>query len=337
MESIKQAHPYSKKILLISYIISIFCILLFFYTNNINYIITSLICLIILGITYYILQKREKKQFNYLIKCSDYIIDQKDFEIIDGEGVIPILSHKLFILNKRYKTLLTKNTQEQIKLKNYIEDISHQIKTPITSMRINIELLLEEDNKHQNKLKSIYKQILKINQLVDSLLTLALFDSHSIQLKYEDYPIELLIDNIEIELSYLLEKNNMSINLMNNKILSIDKKWMEEALKNIIKNFIENNSNSSIDISINESDAIYTICIKDYGKGFIKEDIPHLFERFYRGKNNDKKGIGIGLALAYEIIKCHHGTINAYNQDGALIIITLPKINAKKKYNFTKY
>ena len=101
---------------------------------------------IITGILFYFLeQKNKKKQMNYLIQCCDAIIEQKDFSIIDGESKESLLSNKLFLLNKRYHQSLKAVKKEQLKLKDYIEDISHQLKTPITSIRIQTELLLEEN------------------------------------------------------------------------------------------------------------------------------------------------------------------------------------------------
>ena len=104
----------------------------------------------------------------------------------------------------------------------------------------------------------------------------------------------------------------------------------QEAIENIIKNCIEINPNDIIDIYCEENDFQKKIFIHDHGNGFDIKDLEHLFERFYTSKNS--KGFGIGLALTNEIIKGHYGTIEAENDDGALFIITLPKILAKKKY-----
>ncbi len=332
MESIEIAHPYTRKLLFISYVLSFVFIFLFLLFSNNCYIILLIISQIVLGVSYAVVNKRQAKQLQYLIFNCDAIIDQKKLNIIDGEGEIAVLSHKIYILNKRYSTLLNKMKQEQLKLKDYIEDISHQLKTPITSLRLNTELLLETvESPQQKKLLLIYKQALKINHLVDDLLTLALLDSQSIELKFEDYPLELLIEDISIDLQYLLIENNMTIRFNDHVTINCDKKWMGEALKNIIKNYIEKNSNSTIDISVDKSDSLFLIYIQDHGQGFDKEDLPHLFERFYRGKNNDSKGIGIGLSLSKEIINQHHGIIQAMNNNGALIIISIPKINVKKK------
>lgn len=334
MDTIKKAHPYLKKCLLIFYILSFLFLILFVKIKHDFYLYGLICCLILIGLIYIILDKRQNKQLEYLIRYTDAIIDQKPLDIIDGEGKISLLSHKLYILNKRYYSLLEKMKQEQLELKDYIEKISHQLKTPITSIRLNEELLLEtmDSSKQKEKIEQIYIQTLKMNQLVNDLLTLALLDSQSIEFQYNHYPIEILIEDIEEDLDYLLQEKQMMIQLHHHQeSILCDKKWMEEALKNILKNHIEKNQESIIDIFVDETESLTQMTIQDHGNGFLEEDIPHLFERFYRGKKKDYNGVGIGLALSKEIIEQHHGLIKARNQQGACIDISIPKLLAKKK------
>lgn len=332
MDTVK-AHPYFKRILFICYLCTLMGMILTILLDNVIYLYIALISLIVFAVLYSKHIDRLYKQLRMLIYNCDAIIDGKKLNIIDGEGEISLLSNKLFILNKRYYSLLDKMKEEQLELKNYIENISHQLKTPITSIRLNEELLLEvvEDYKQKEKINEIYIQTLKMNQLVNDLLTLALLDSHSVIFKYEDNSLENILYDVEEDLEYLLRNHNMSIRLNQNIKLLCDRKWLGEALKNIIKNCIEKNDNGIIDVYVQEFDSIILIKIKDYGKGFSNEDLPHIFERFYRGKKQDYNGVGIGLALSKEIIEQHHGYIKASNDKGALIEITLPKIFGKKK------
>ena len=158
-------------------------------------------------------QNHKKKQVNYLIQCCDAIIEQKDFSIIDGESKESLLSNKLYVLNKRYHQSLKAVKKEQLKLKDYIEDISHQLKTPITSIRIQTELLLEENQ--NKKLYSIEHQIQRIQLLVNDLQTIALLDSHNIQYCFKEYDLQTLIDEIEEDLDYL----NPQIHLNKNYVM----------------------------------------------------------------------------------------------------------------------
>lgn len=332
MDTVK-AHPYYKKIMFICYLLIIIGILLALMLEQSVYLYISLISCIVFGVMYSVYNKRLFNQLRVLIYNCDAIIDGKKLNTIDGEGEISLLSNKLFILNKRYYALIDKMRDEQVELKNYIENISHQLKTPITSMRLNEELLLEviDNEKQKEKINEIYIQTLKMNQLVNDLLTLALIDSHSVEFKYEDHSLEYMINDIEEDLEYLLREHNMNIRLNKDIHLLCDRKWLIEALKNIIKNCIEKNNDSYIDIYVQELDSLIEITIRDYGKGFLEEDLFHIFERFYRGKNQDYKGVGIGLALSKQIIEEHHGYIKASNNNGAVINIVLPKIFGKKK------
>lgn len=304
-------------------LVMIFLLLLYqgiFLDNYMSFIICIL--LIIYLVCSYFQKKTRIRQMDYLIQCCDDIIDQKQFHIIDGESKESLLSCKLLALNQRYYQTLQSIHQEQCKLKNYIEDISHQLKTPMTSIRINTELLLEE--MPNERLKAIELQIKRIQNLVNDLQTIALIDSHNIIFDFQKNDLENLIDDIKEDLSYF----NPQIHLHNNITLLCDEKWFVEALENIIKNCLET-SFKQIDIDVFENDSICHIMIYDHGKGFDERDLPHLFERFYRGK--ESQGTGIGLYIAKEIIEAHHGLIHAYNKDGACFEIVIPQFNVKRK------
>lgn len=316
MENIKKEKN-NHVCLIISFVLMIVAEIYSFLVSNIFnvFIITSILF-------YFLEQKNKKKQMNYLIQCCDAIIEQKDFSIIDGESKESLLSNKLFLLNKRYHQSLKAIKKEQLKLKDYIEDISHQLKTPITSIRIQTELLLEENQ--NEKLYAIEHQIQRIQLLVNDLQTIALLDSHNIQYCFKEYDLEMLIDEIEEDLDYL----NPQIHLNENIKLLCDEKWFIEALENIIKNCLEKNS-TPLSIFVYENETTLKMIIQDQGNGFKEKDLPFLFQRFYRGENS--KGTGLGLYIAKEIIEAHHGFIKAYNQQGACFEIVLPQMKMKKK------
>ena len=316
MENIKKEKN-NHVCLIISFVLMIVAEIYSFLVSNIFnvFIITSILF-------YFLEQKNKKKQMNYLIQCCDAIIEQKDFSIIDGESKESLLSNKLFLLNKRYHQSLKAIKKEQLKLKDYIEDISHQLKTPITSIRIQTELLLEENQ--NEKLYAIEHQIQRIQLLVNDLQTIALLNSHNIQYCFKEYDLEMLIDEIEEDLDYL----NPQIHLNENIKLLCDEKWFIEALENIIKNCLEKNS-TPLSIFVYENETTLKMIIQDQGNGFKEKDLPFLFQRFYRGENS--KGTGLGLYIAKEIIEAHHGFIKAYIQQGACFEIVLPQMKMKKK------
>ncbi len=334
MDSIKRTTSYTQKLYWLFYLLAFLLLGIYFQTNQRIILLIMILDFILLGIVYDHYQKKLNQQLKQLIHNADAIIEQKDMELIDGEGEISLLSHKLYTLSKRYHIMSETMLQEQVKLKDYIEDISHQLKTPITSMRINEELLLEviDDQKQLDKLKHIYQQTIKMNKLVNDLLTLALLDSNSIVLNYQNESIESLIDEVEENLEYLLIENHMQINIQHHQEkLFCDRKWLGEALENIIKNCLENNHDQCLDIKVYQNDSLIKILIQDHGKGIDEDDLHHLFERFYRSQQSQKEGVGIGLSLAKEIIEKHHGMINVYNDQGAVFELTFPKFLAKRK------
>lgn len=334
MDAINSTHPYLHKGNYIVYMIAVFNLIMYLIYQIQIYLYILGICLVLLGLFYVFINKYNRQDIKLLISHADAIIEQKPITLIDGEGDMSLLSHKLYTLSHRYNQLIDTMQQEQIQLKSYIEDISHQLKTPITSMRLNEELLLSvmTDEKQIDKLNQIYQQTLKMNHLVNDLLTLALLDSHSIAFQFDNYSIETIIDTIEESLEHLLNQNQMTIHLHHHQeILFCDYKWFVEALENIIKNCIEKNQNGSIDIHVQQFDSLIKIIVRDHGEGFDKEELGHIFERFYRGKKSQGEGIGIGLSLAKRIIEEHHGFIQAKNDNGAVFEISIPQVLAKKK------
>ena len=188
MGPIKSMDAYLYKGIQTIYIISLLSFMMYIIFQTQLYLYMLGICLGLLGLFYVWIRKNNHEQMKHLISHADAIIEQKKVNVIDGEGDMSLLSHKLYTLSHRYNQLMKTMQQEQIQLKGYIEDISHQLKTPITSMRLNEELLLDviEDNKQRDKLHQIYQQTLKMNHLVNDLLTLALLDSHSISFRFDD-------------------------------------------------------------------------------------------------------------------------------------------------------
>lgn len=299
----------------------------------------------IIMISMYLLYKKQMmlqdNKLQRLIEDSEYILagNKEHLDVIDGEDRISILSSKLYILNERYYTVVKNIMNEKIKLKEYIEDITHQIKTPITSMRLNEELLLNTSlsDKQRTKVEYIYDQTTKITDLVDALLRLAKVESRSVQFVFAKESVLTLLSEVENVLEPLLLKQQVTLHIEGkDSILDCDHAWMVEALENIIKNSIEVKAHDVINIKVEENEFFIYIIIQDHGPGFNEEDLDYIFDRFYRIDKTNTIGVGIGLALTKEIIALHHGTIAASNNNGACFTITLPKIKTKDKYVVTK-
>ncbi len=169
--------------------------------------------------------------------------------------------------------------------------------------------------------------------VVPSNVNLAAAEIELIGVDKKEYILKDLLDHISESLSPLKEKYDVSFHYFNtDTLIYCDEKWMSEAIENILKNCIEQKEHSTIDISCQNHSSYLTISIQDHGDGFLKEDLPHIFERFYRGKHPKGDGIGIGLAMSKGIIEAHHGHIEVINHQGALFQITLPYKNTKSKF-----
>ena len=233
--------------------------------------------------------------------------------------------------NELYKTTVLlreaaeNSKKENINLSNSLADISHQLKTPLTSIRIMIDNIydnpdMDEETK-MDFIKSINNQIEWISSLVVSLLKLAKFDAGTIVMNDENVNIIELINNVKDNLSIILELKEIDIILEydQNKpiIVSIDYTWQLEALTNIIKNAIEHSKNNSkIHIKIEDSSVFTKIIIEDEGEGISKKDLPHIFQRFYKSEKSSENSIGIGLSLAKTIIEKDNGYINVKSEEG---------------------
>lgn len=232
-------------------------------------------------------------------------------------------------LNELYKTtVLLKETaeiseKEKENLSTAIADISHQLKTPLTSIRIMLDNIQDdpdmEKEVREDFLREISKQIDWISSLVVSLLKIAKFDAGTIKMENNEINAKNLIDNIVSNLAILMELKNIEIitNVDEKATFIADYKWQQEALTNILKNAIEHSKqNSRIYITVENTNLFLKIIIKDEGSGIDKEDLKHIFQRFYKTKNSSENSIGTGLPLAKAIIEQSNGYIKVETKYG---------------------
>lgn len=170
------------------------------------------------------------------------------------------------------------------------------------------------------------KEIDKINFLIKSLLKLSRFDVNVVKFNNKNYKVTELINKVIDNVGILCDLKNIkiNINITNDYNLYIDLAWQVEALTNIVKNCIEHsNINGIIDITCSDNKVYSKIEIKDYGTGINKEDLNHIFERFYKGKNTSSDGVGIGLSLAKKIIETNNGKISVISKEKCYTIFEI--------------
>lgn len=268
---------------------------------------------------YYFLKKRQKKRIEELENLIDRL-GEKNYSIPMVQDDFSILEdkiYKIFIELVEARELVEKNSKKQTQ---NLEDIAHQIKTPITSMFFDLETIDKtEDNKKE--IEGLELQLERLNSLADILLKLSSLDANIDKMEKREVLISEIID-------YVLDILRKSIDEKKVKIIcdyedyeiKVDYYWISEALINIIKNALSLDRLTKIKISTNKNPIYTEIIIEDDGGGIKEENFKKIFERFY--KSPDSKGFGIGLAMAKSIVEANNGAISVKNgKDGAIFKI----------------
>lgn len=310
------------------------------YTNNISYIKElensmntsiriNIAIIVLLGVIAIIValiytNKRDKslRSINkYLDKVNNGNYELKIED--NGEDEISRLRNELYKTTILLRESAENSEKEKTNLSNSLADISHQLKTPLTSIRImldNIEENPNMDEKTRNEfIEEISRQIDWISSLVISLLKLAKFDAGAIVMQDTQINVKKLIDNVINNLAIMIDIKNIKIEekIDEDVILRADYNWQLEALTNIIKNCIEHSKeDSKIKIEVENNSIFVKIKITDEGEGIAKEDLSHIFERFYKSKQVSENSIGIGLSLAKTIIEKENGYIKVDSELG---------------------
>ncbi|MEF3353765.1 HAMP domain-containing sensor histidine kinase [Paenibacillus sp. GYB006] len=253
------------------------------------------------------------------ITSGNYSLDVRD----NQEGELSILKndiYKVTLMLSEQRSLLQ---EDKIKLTNAISDISHQLKTPLTSMTVMADLLSDPDldrSKRIEFVRNISIQLDRIGWLISALLKFSKIDAGTAQFKKDRVKVsELIQKSIEPVLVPMdIKEQKLIINGEDSTSFLGDLNWSSEAMVNILKNGVEHTpAGGEITISYAENALFTEIIISDNGKGIPKDEIPHLFKRFFKGKQASEDSVGIGLALAQSIITSQNGTIDVKSEPGA--------------------
>lgn len=271
---------------------------------------------------YVITQEKKIAEINEYIKQinnKNYILKIEE----NDNGELSKLRNELYKTTVLLKETAEISEKEKENLSTAIADISHQLKTPLTSIRIMLDNIQDDPDMkkevREDFLREISKQIDWISSLVVALLKIAKFDAGTIKMENNEINAKNLIDNIVSNLAILMELKNIEIitNVDEKATFIADYKWQQEALTNILKNAIEHSKhNSRIYITVENTNLFLKIIIKDEGSGIDKEDLKHIFQRFYKTKNSSENSIGIGLPLAKAIIEQSNGYIKVETKYG---------------------
>ena len=268
-----------------------------------------------------------KKEIERLSEFVKGFLSGEEADIRDNkEGAFNVLKNDIYSLVTTKNEQLKATEAERDILAEYMADISHQLKTPITSMMIMTDLL--EDAAPEKRTEFIHNIKLSLNKLewlVGALLKMAKLDAHAIPFSKKNVKVSELVEAVKPSVNILLDINNQTLELANDCVINCDKRWTVEALTNIIKNAIEHSPNDSrIAIDSGENPLYYWISITDSGAGMNRSSYSALFKRFEYSTNEN--GFGIGMPLALSIIKGQGGDIDidfGGNGQGATFTIKL--------------
>lgn len=264
-------------------------------------------------------------RYRELAKLSAYLREisngNDSLDVRDNqEGELSILKNDIYKVTLRLSEHRSLLQRDKIQLTDAISDISHQLKTPLTSMTVMADLLSAPDLPPAKRMEFTHHiriQLERIDWLVSSLLKLSKMDAKTIQFKKDQIPVKNLIQKALQPVMIPMDIKGQTISIAGDDHVSFvgDFNWTAEAVINILKNGVEHTpEGGAIAVTFSENALFTEIVIADNGKGIPKEDLPYIFKRFYKGKNASEGSIGIGLAMAHSIIASQNGVIDVTSE-----------------------
>lgn len=281
---------------------------------------------------FYLYDKNKSKKIKEITKMISKINNRQfDIDINDfNEGELSILKNEISKTTIMLRQVADNSVKDKLNLKDSLGDISHQLKTPLTSITIMIDNILDNPDMDEKTRKrfliNIKREILNINFLVMSLLKLSKFDANVVRFNKESVYLKDIIKESIKNVSMIKELKNITIKVSgdDNIKLLCDFKWQVESITNILKNSIEHTSEyGTVEVNYSENKLYTRILIKDNGKGINSDDLPHIFDRFYKGKNGSDDSFGIGLSLSKTIIEKEGGSITVKSTPNIGTIFTI--------------
>lgn len=260
-------------------------------------------------------------------------INQRNYklEIEDiSEDELSILKHEIYKTTVMLNEIAENSMKAKIDLKKSLSDISHQLKTPLTSILVILENLIDspdmDSELRADFLQDIKREIMNINFLVQALLKLSKLDSDTVVFLREEVSVRKVVEAAIQNVVVLCDLKNVKVEIEDaseEHMMTCDFRWQVEAVTNILKNCVEHSPDGeSVIIKIEKNNIYTSISIRDFGDGIDEEDQKHIFERFYKGKNATAESVGIGLALAKAIVEADRGSVSVKSgKNGTTFIV----------------
>ena len=300
---------------------------------------TGIICVLL----YVWHRKRLRREVRQLQQYFDQL-NRGSYDLGPGqtsEGDLSMLQSDIFKVTQLLRTAAEHEKEKNEELSRWLADISHQLKTPIASIRINLDNMLDDPEMpvelRKDFMKECSMQLEWISSLVQTLLKLARIDAGTVELKKEEMDLLEVAREAQRKLGILAEIAGVDVVWEDEPRGEVidpadipavpmtgDPAWQLEAISNILKNCIEHSgSGSRVYLSMRDTTVFKELTIRDTGDGIPEEDLPHIFERFYRAKNARKESVGIGLSLASSIVEAGGGKImvNSVRGEGTTFTI----------------
>lgn len=252
------------------------------------------------------------------ISSGDYALDPRDNE----EGELSILKNEIYKMTRLLSEQSNVLKHDKDQLTDAISDISHQLKTPLTSMMVMADVLHDADlpeAKRKEFTRNIHIQLERMDWLVSSLLKLSKIEAGTIRFRRDQVHVNTMLAKALEPLLIPIEIKELDVTVAGDEETSFigDLNWTTEALINILKNAVEHTrEGGAIAIWFAENALFTEIIVKDEGKGMPKHELPYIFKRFYKGAHASENSIGIGLAMAYSIVKSQNGDIEVASEEG---------------------
>jgi len=296
-----------------------------------------------------ILWRLEKRVFKPIDKLKNGVeeISQGNYNVkIESDvnndlGFIGLLVDSFNEMAQKLQASEKMKSEYEENRKNLVANISHDLKTPISTVQGYIEAILDgvvvSPEKVNMYLKTIYQNTVYIDKLIDDLFLFSKLDLQKLDFQFENVQIRAFMDDLMEEFKFELEEKNFNFKYLNKMqgdcSINIDRKRLYQAFRNIIGNAIKYGSNkdSTIKIELERQDNFVDIKIEDNGQGIPSDKLPHIFDRFYRIDNERTKDLmstGLGLAIAKELVQAHRGSIavSSIEKEGTCFTIRLPII-----------
>lgn len=302
------------------------CAVLCFSWNTAAGIAVTL-CGVLTGLIYWADSVRRYRKIQRLSSEIDRLLhgtDLPDFSLYE-EGELEILYSELRKLVVRLREQTDLLQKDKLMLADSMADISHQLRTPLTAVNLNLASLEKSltDVAQAELFADTKRQVYRIDRLISSLLKLARLDAGAVQLKTEPTALSDVVRAAAAPLAIVMDVKGQELCLDVSGTFTGDRDWTVEAVGNLLKNCTEHMESGTITVTGSENPLYAELIVRDTGTGFDREDIPHLFERFYRGKNASTDSVGIGLALARQIVQMQNGTIKAANHPSGGAVFTV--------------